>query len=102
MYVRYAPYIHNVIQQHNIFVTRWHKVYKLGIIWYSICHIIQQVLCNIQEMYIMALPPANVRSLAFHLQHDMPFLFSILEQNRTHNTGATAALLYYEAHFPQT
>ena len=63
--------MHNINQQNNILVRRWHNVHNLGTVWYNIYHIIQQVLCNIQELYTMALPSATAISLAFHLQHIM-------------------------------
>ena len=80
--------IHNTAGQHNILVTMWKNVQNLGTMKYKLCHIIQQVLCNIQDLHIMTLPSAMTISITLHLPYIMLALFNIPEQNRTHNTSA--------------
>ena len=46
----------------------WHN---LGPMWFNICHIIQHILFNIQEMYIMAFIISVAISVAFHLPQIM-------------------------------
>ena len=60
-------------------------MHSLGTMWYNICHIIQYVLYNIQEVYIMALLSVMALCAAFQLLHIMVCLTA--QKNRTYNTN---------------
>ena len=66
-----------------------------GTMWYNICNIIQQILCNIRELYIMALSSATSISMTFYLPNIRPFLSSILEPTRTHSTHDNLHCCYF-------
>ena len=64
--------IHKIIGQYNILVHKVEQCEQPWHNWYKICHILYQVLCNIHELYIVALPYAMAISMAFHQPQIMP------------------------------
>ena len=60
------------IRQKHVEVIKWHNVHNPGTMWYYICQLLQQVLCNIQELSTMTLPSAIAICMALHLPQIMP------------------------------